>query len=328
MSKTLQRILITGANGYLGRRLILRLSDPAHPVSVRAVVRSQRAAEALRRLPESARPEVLVLDYSDAEALTRAAEGCRYAVHLAGIIKESSTSQFADAHEATTAALAKAADRAGLRRVVYLSILGSHSDSTNPCLASKGRAERILLEAATPALVLRVPMVIGPGDFVSKALAREAQATFAPLLRGGAGREQPIDANDVISAVLAGLGLSQRDDAGHDDADGGRSALDGVALDLAGPVSLSRRELLERTSSLYDNRPRVVPVPLALEMGLAWLFEKLLRDPPLSRAMVGVLNHDDEIDVSDACKCLGIKLTALDETLRRCVGPEAPKWTP
>lgn len=320
MSANSQRILITGANGHLGRRLILRLADLAHPVSVRAVVRSQRAADALLHLPEHARPEIFVLDYSDAEALTRAAEGCHYAVHLAGIIKESSTSRFADAHEATTTALARAADRTGLRRVVYLSILGSEPDSTNPCLASKGRAERILLEAATPVLVLRVPMVIGPGDFVSKALAREAQASFAPLLRGGAVREQPIDADDVIAAVLAGLDLLQPEGAANDP---GHCALDGVALDLAGPVSLSRRELLERTAALYGNRPRVVPIPLALEMGVAWLFEKTLRDPPLSRAMVGVLDHDDDIDVSDSCKRLGIQLTPLDETLRRCVGPEA-----
>jgi len=315
-----KRILITGANGHLGRRMILRLADSAEAVSVRAVVRSQRAADALLSLPEGARPETLVLDYSDAEALSRAAEGCRYAVHLVGIIKESSTSRFEDAHEATTTALARAADSAGLRRVVYLSILGSEPTATNACLRSKGRAERILLEAATPALVLRVPMVIGPGDFVSKTLAREAQANFAPLLRGGAGREQPIDADDVISAVLAGLDIPPHE---GNAVEGVRGPLDGVALDLAGPVSLSRRELLERVADLYGKNPRVVHVPLALEMGLAWLFEKLLSNPPLSRAMLGILDHDDDIDVSETCKRLGIELTPLDETLRRCVGPGA-----
>jgi len=48
-----------------------------------------------------------------------------------------------------------------LERIVYLSILGSLPDSPNPCLASKGRAERMLLEDRVAATVLRVPMVIG-----------------------------------------------------------------------------------------------------------------------------------------------------------------------
>ena len=51
------------------------------------------------------------------------------------------------------------------------------------------------------------------------------------------------------------------------------------------------------------------------------LAEKLLANPPLTRAMLGVLDHDDDIDPKPACDALGIQLTPLDETLLRCVGP-------
>ena len=51
--------------------------------------------------------------------------------------------------------------------------------------------------------------------------------------------------------------------------------------------------------------------------------EKLSKNPPLTRAMVGVLDHDDDVPVEETCERLGIRLTPLDETLRRCVGPEA-----
>ncbi len=307
MSDPQGRLLITGANGHLGRRLIAKLAGRR---PLRAVVRSERAASQVRALPEAEQLEIVVLDYTNADALTRAARDCSHAVHLLGILKESSTSRYAVAHEATTRVLALAAEVQGLRRIVYLSILGSHPDSPNACLASKGRAERILLEAKTPALILRVPMVLGEGDQASRALRAQAQAALVPLLRGGRGREQPIYAGDVVEACLRGASAPDLDD---------------LALDLAGPESISRRELLARSARLHGRRPRVLPIPLALNLVAAALLEKLLRDPPLTRAMLGVLDHDDDLDPSGACRRLQLELTPLDETLRRCVGPEADR---
>jgi uncharacterized protein YbjT (DUF2867 family) len=299
------RVLITGANGNLGRRLIQRAlgkADDARPV--RAIVRSERARQSLADIPNL---DVAVLDYTDSEALARAADGCDSVVHLVGIIKEGSNSSYESAHEATCTALANAAAKAGIRRVIYLSILGSKPDADNDCLASKGRAEKILLDGATPTLVLRVPMVLAPGDYASQALRRQAQSRIVPLLRGGAGREQPVDADDVVSAILRGIDLPASDD---------------LALDLAGPESVSRRELLERCAALYDNHPIVLPVPAFLMKAFALLLERLTANPPLTRAMVGVLDHDDDIDPGQACKKLGLNLTPLNETLAKCVGPE------
>ncbi|MFQ5417996.1 MAG: SDR family oxidoreductase [Myxococcota bacterium] len=303
------RILLTGANGHLGRRTIARIgAGAARPV--RAVVRSERAAAVLRALDTGADVEVYVLDYHDEEALTRAADGCDTAVHFVGIILENKHNRFADAHEATCRAMAAAAQRAGLRRIVYLSILGSRPDSPNACLASKGRAEEILLNGSTPAVVLRVPMVIGPGDTVSRQLSNQARSRFVPLLRGGVAVEQPIDAEDVVSAILGAL-----DRPGQED----------IALDLAGPESITRRELLERTAALHGNRPTVIPIPRALELFAAAALEAILSAPPLTRAMIGVLDRDDAVETATACGRLGIHLTPLDETLERYVGPKA-QW--
>ena len=301
----LGRILITGANGSLGRRLIARLAAQGTPV--RAVVRSERAAAALRDLPE--KPETAVLEYADAAALEAAARGCEAAVHLVGIIKESATSSYAAAHEATTDALLRAAAGSGLARIVYLSIPGAHPEARNACLASKGRAEHALLDSAISSVVLRVPMVLGPGDFAARALRGQARAKWVPLLRGGRGLEQPIDAEDVISAAIVALSSS---------------ALSNVALDLAGPESLPRRALLQRCAALYDNEPSVLPLPVGVLRALAWVLEKALGNPPLTPAMLEILAQDDAIDASSASERLGIRLTPLDDTLRRCVGPEAP----
>jgi len=293
----LGRVLVTGANGALGRALVVHLHSIG--ASVRALVRSERAAATLRALPSP--PEVAIVAWSDAAGLASAAAGCEAAVHLVGVLKETPAQRYADAHEGTARALAAAAKQSGLRRVVYLSILGCDAASTNACLASKARAEAILLEPPLATTVLRLPMVLGSDDPASRALRAQARSGAVPLVRGGASLEQPIDAGDVVRAIVAALA---------------RPDLAGRVLDLAGPESLPRRELVRRAAALRGAAPRIVPIPLAAVRLFAAIAERLLAAPPLSTAMLEVLEHDDRVDPRPACEALGIDLTPLDDTLR------------
>ncbi|CAG0980153.1 NADH dehydrogenase,E; NADH dehydrogenase [Myxococcaceae bacterium] len=307
MASTRGRILVTGANGNLGRRLLERLAAEDGPAP-RALVRSERAAVAVRELRFSDRIELAIADWNDAPALERAMAGCERVVHLIGILKETKATRYADAHEATCRALVAAAGGAGILRIVYLGILGSSTTSTNACLASKGRAEEILRTSGIPTTTLRVPMVLGPGDIAARALRAKALAPFVVLPRAGATLEQPIDADDVVRAIVAALDAS--DPAG-------------ATLELAGPESLPHRDLVRRAAALHGRSPRILGVPVGAVGLFAALAERAFSNPPLTRAMLGVLEHDDRIDPGPACRVLGLALTPLDVTLRRCVGPDA-----
>jgi NADH dehydrogenase len=301
-------VVVTGANGHLGRRLIRRLRQAPAASPVRAIVRSEAAAAVLQALPGAWRPEIVVVDYGDEAGLARAFRGSRAVVHLVGILKETATTKYAQAHETTASTVAKAAAESGVGRIVYLSILGATPDSRNPCLRSKGRAERILLEREVPSVILRVPMVLGPGDVASRALRGQALARWLPLVRGGACLEQPIDADDVVAAVCSALD---------------QEGLAGAAFDLAGPECLTHRELVMRAASLWGRKPRVVPVPLRVVRLLARIAQRALAEPPLTVPMLDVLERDDHVDPGPACARLGVELTPLARTLARCVGPAA-----
>ncbi len=297
------RVLVTGANGSLGRALIQHLGATGR--AVRALVRSERAAATLRSLQQP--PEIATVDWSDAPGLAHAAEGCDAAVHLVGVLKETPTQRYTDAHEGTARALVTAAKAGALRRIVYLSIVGANPESANACLASKARAEAILLAQPLATTVLRLPMVLGGDDPATWALRARARKSVVPLVRGGASLEQPIDARDVVAAITAALERPQ---------------LAGRVLDVAGPESLARRELVRRAASLLGNTPRVVSIPLALVRGFAALAERISASPPLTTAMLDVLEHDDCVDAKAACDLLGITLTPLDDTLRRVVASD------
>lgn len=287
------RVAITGANGHLGLRVLERFTD------ARAIVRSAVAGRHIAATRTGV--DVQILDYTDTSALTRALGGFGAVVHLVGILKESANSRYQQAHEDATRSLVEAAHSAGVERIVYLSILGAHPGSSNACLASKARAETILLDGPVPAVVLQVPMVLGEGDHASRSLAAQARSKVAFTFRASS-LEQPIYAGDVIDAILAGLRLEQ---------------IGGMRFLLAGPESLSRRQLIERAAALLDVRPHIVSLPRALGMALAFVMEKSSANPPLTRAMLGVLDHDDDVDSTAAAQRLGVVLTPLDEMLRR-----------
>ncbi len=294
------RLLITGANGHLGLKLIRQLNQDKPDLRIIALVRSDRAAETIRR--ENLQVDIHVNDYHDAAGIAVAGQGCDAVVHLVGIIKESMTNTFSMAHEETCRALVEAGLSASA--IVCLGIVGSDLGSGNECLSSRARAEKILQAGAIPTTVIRVPMVLGPGDYASMSLSRHARARIVFSFRCGS-LEQPIHSEDVISALVAALDLTPQN----------------RILELAGPEVIPRRELIKRAGRVVDSTPLVISLPLSLGYLLAWLLKNFSRNPPLTAAMLGVLDHDDQVDTAAATSLLGLRLTSLDNMLRRVLKP-------
>ncbi len=302
------RILLTGANGHLGRLVIRAVADDADALPVRAVVRSENAARSLDDLPSPERREVRIIDYRDRTGLEAAAQGCDAAIHLVGILKATRANRYESAHEQPAEALSAACSAAGVGRIVHTSIHGADPASGNGCLASRGRTDDILLASPVPAVILRVPMVLGPSDIAAEALRRQATSGRARLVRGGAALQQPIAAADVVAALLAAC----RPGAPAD-----------VVLELAGPESLTHRALVERTARVLGREVAFASTPMFAAHAFAWLAETLSADPPLTRDMLEVLEQDDAVDPEPARRALGIELTPLDRALRTAFNTEA-----
>jgi len=292
------KIAVTGANGHLGTRLIKTMMAEHEVV---AIVRSETARHALlKRYPSLT---VCISAYKNAEILSKALTGCEAVVHLVGIIKESLGNRYVDAHENACTTLVKAASQLSVHRIIYLSIVGSAVDASNICLRSKGRAEQILLSSSIGTTVIQVPMVLGEGDFASYAIRKKANALISFGFRCGS-LEQPIYAGDLIKAIQSILKMDSPP----------------KTIQLAGPESLTRNALVKRAGQIVRKSPAQLSLPLSLGMFLAYLCERLPQ-PPVTRAMLGVLDHDDNLDVSAACKAVSLKLTSLDDMLRKVIIP-------
>lgn len=294
------RVVITGANGHIGRRLIRRLNEESPETEIVALVRSVRAASTIER--ENLRAAVHIVDYGDAPGLRKAVGQCDVIVHLVGIIKASRGNTYEQAHESACRALVSA--DLGASHLVCLGVVGTHPDSGNACFRSRARAEEILMGSDIPASVLRVPMVLGPDDYATWSLGRNGSKKIVFTFRGTS-LEQPIYSEDVTTAVLAAMKLSPA----H------------RVLELAGPESLSRSSLIKRAGRILGHNPCVASLPVSLGYLVAGILEVLVPNPPVTVAMLGVLDHDDAVDVKACCELLGLELTTLDETLAKVLEP-------
>lgn len=290
------QVLLTGATGYVGGRLLPRLLADGH--EVRALSRSpDRAA-----LP----PEVDVVkgdpvaDDGLDEALA-GAEVAYYLIHSMGR-GAGSASQFAQRDRTAAGNFARAAKRAGVGRVVYLGGLGGDGPESSEHLRSRHEVAEILAEEGPEQLYLRAAMVIGSGSAsfeMLRHLVGRLPAMICP--RWIDTRTQPIAIGDVED-VLA-LAASRSDLIGE--------------IQLGGAEVLTYRDMMNRTAMVMNRRaPLVLRVPLLtprlssywvtlvtpIESGLArplidGLSEEMLvsADPP-----AGV--NDDPLDFESAVR--------------------------
>ena len=294
-------VIVTGANGHLGKRLIQRLSNV---VPVTALVRRTSARAELRTLcQQSSSLNIRLTDFEDIPELKKAMSDGSHIVHLIGTIKETHSNPLEKSHEDCANAVCLAANALGINRVIYVSIIGAALDSPSICLRRRAAVEAIFSHNIDGSDILRFPMVLGENDRASRSLSRRASSKLVVLYRGNS-VEQPIYAGDVINAIWSCLNKPSQQKR---------------LFNLAGPQAISRKSLVQKAGRVINNTPRIISLPLFFGMGLAKTSEILLKNPIVTRDMLKILDHDDDIDCAAACSFLGVELTSLEEMLERCL---------
>ncbi|MEJ2677713.1 MAG: NAD-dependent epimerase/dehydratase family protein [Gemmatimonadota bacterium] len=254
-----ERVLITGATGFVGSHLASALAE-GH-FKVRALVRSTsnlRHLEALGFEREEA-------DLRDAAALVKAVRDVDIVLHLAGLTRARHEAEFRDVNVEGTRRLVEAMVKSGRpRRLVYVSSLAAagparngrpvHPDDEPHPLTAYGRskldAERLCLAAQKTfgVVVLRPPAVYGPGDRSLLPFFRLARHGVLPIPSGPARRLQLIHAADLAEAICR---------AGVAEGAGG-------IYHTAEPRAYTWREVLDLVAEAVGQSGRGVRVPAGL----------------------------------------------------------------
>lgn len=301
-----QRILLTGASGFVGRYLFHALQ--AAGCKVRCASRNPERAQ-----QDEPDRDWVHLDLEKPETVQPALDGCHGAFYLIHGMSDGDDYEMREVRSAET--FATAAQQSGLQRIVYL---GGVQPAGTPSrhLRSRMRTGEILRQGGASTVELRAAMIIGSGgsswDMVRDLSVRLPIMILPKWLQN---HSQPIAITDVIFALLAALALP-KDMAG--------------VYDLPGPETISHRDLLQRVAAIYSTiRPVMIDVPvLTPTLSSYWIMLVSRADGKLARELVQGLTSDLTADEGIWQHFPQHQRTSLDQAIRHAYEDEKVSENP
>lgn len=266
-------VLVTGATGFIGRRLVPALLDAGHDV------------RAMTRHPETydGPGEPVGADVMDADSLGPALDGVDVAIYLVHSLDDPDFER-KDAEAARHFSAAAAA--AGVRQIVYMGGLGDEDQDLSAHLLSRREVEGLLGADGVPVTVLRAAIVVGHGGIsweITRQLVKNLPAMVVPRWVGT--RTQPIAIDDVVR-YLTGV-------VDHPDAIG-------RVFEIGGSEQLTYREMLQGAARQMNGRSvPIVVVPL-LTPGLSSRWLSLVTDVDVTTGRNLIDSMSTEVVVRDA----------------------------
>ena len=290
-------ILVTGASGFVGRHVVQALL--AAGKDVRALVRDPKQGASLGA-------ELVEGDMTDAASLRRGVAGADAVVHLVAV-RQGKEETFQRVMVQGGADLIQAAKEAGVRRFVLMSALGTREDTKDlvPYYRAKWDVERLVQGSGIDHVILRPSFIFGPDGGIIPTFRRLVKlAPVTPVIGSGERRIQPIWVDDMAAYFVKALDLG---------------AATNRAFEVGGPDPLSWNEFWARFRRALGVRRRpTIHVPVGLMRVNALLTERLPGDIPLTRDLLTMLEHEDNVVTNDeAVQTFQIPLVPLDEQLRR-----------
>lgn len=255
-ARTALNILLTGASGFIGKRLMAALQAKGHRV-ICTVRRSSRAIE-MKNV------ETIPVDFvqdSDPSVWVPRLAGIDVLINTVGIIRERGTQNFTAIHVRTPCALFRACELAGVGRVIQISALGADRDARSRYHLSKRDADDYLASLPLRSVIVQPSLVYGPGGASARLFNILASLPVIGLPGGGRQRVQPVYINDLIDGIVALLDAK---------------ISPGVRLPMVGPAQVTMRSFLEQLRSAMHLSPgRFLTVPNTLASLAAVIGEKV-----------------------------------------------------
>jgi NADH dehydrogenase len=298
-------VCILGGTGFIGTRLVARLLNDGHRVTV--LTRNREQHRDLRVLPG------LVLencDVYDAAALAERFRGQEVVVNLIGILNERGFggSGFRRTHTELTRGALQAARSAGVARLLQMSSLGAAVDAPSYYLRSKGEAERLIQNDSGQVdwTIFKPSVIFGPGDsFLNRfAALLGALPWIFPLAKPNA-RLQPVFVDDVVEAFVRCL---------H----GGATSRQ--TYELGGPQRYTLREIVAFVAKITGRRRLIIGLPDGISR-LQALVMDFVPGKPFSSDNYRSLTVDS-VCRDDGFARLGIKPQSMNGAARLYLGAD------
>lgn len=293
-----QLVLLTGATGYVGGRLLSVLQDRG--VRVRCLTRRPGALNDR----SNRTTEIVAGDVLERESLDTAfadIDTAYYFVHSMGANRD-----FEEQDRIAAANFAKAAASAGVRRIVYLGGLGNPDQKLSKHLRSRQETGDVLREHHTQVIEFRASIVIGSGSVsfeMIRSLVERLPVMICP--RWVQVKAQPIAIEDLLSYLLAALDLPS-----------GPSQV----YEIGGPDQVSYGEIMQEYARQRGLSRWMIPVPLLTPyLSSLWLGLVTPLYARIGRKLVESLRNPTLISNNLAAKTFPVRPRSLRDAIARAL---------
>ncbi|MDE3245270.1 MAG: SDR family oxidoreductase [Acidobacteriota bacterium] len=291
------RVLVTGATGYIGGRLVPRLTAKGH--QVRCLARNPARLEG-RNWPGVEIIQGDLGDPSQAAAALRGIEVAYYLVH-----SMAAGQAFRERDQSMALAFGEAAAQVGVKRIIYLGGLGDPEKVHSKHLISRQEVGRCLAESGVPVIEFRAAVIVGSGSAsfeMIRALTERLPIMITPTWVNT--RCQPIGIRSVLEYLVEALD--------HPDSEG--------IFEIGGTDILSYREMMLRYANIRGLRRIIwsLPVPRP-ELSSRWV--DLVTPIPFRIAHPLVESLQTEVVVRDdrALQVFSVRPTGYDKAVHRAL---------
>ncbi len=297
------RILVTGATGYIGGRLVPDLLERGYQVRVMVRAPSSELAE---RWPDA---EVVVADALKIDSLHEALDGVHTAYYLIhSLLLGQKMFEAADTLAARN--FRAVAEVCGVSRIVYLGGLGDRSAAVSPHLRSRMEVAGELAAGKVPVTILRAAIIIGSGSASYEIIEHLVKnCTIMPVPHWArSNRCQPISVRDVIRYLVGCLEME---------------ATTGKSYDIGGPDVLTYVDMLRVIANVYGQR-RFFPPSLIANTTLFGYLASLFTPVPARITVCLMEGLKDEVVCQDheIKKVIPIEPLSYRESLLRAMSRE------
>ena len=286
-------ILVTGATGFIGSRLVKKLNEIGY--TVKAISRNRKQKSNGIKFEKT--------DVFDLDQITNSLQGVKVAFYLLHSMEgdKKHWKKFAKREKIQAENFLKAATKAGVKRIIYLGGLVNQSLSLSPHMKSRQDVGKILASGRIPVTELRASVIIGAkgGSFTMlKYLVERLGIMICP--KWVKSLTQPISVDDVIEYLVRTLDFPET--SGH-------------VYEIGGPEKLSYKELMKKYANHLGKKIYVLDIPcLTPRLSSYWVDLITPVKASLARPLIDSLKHDSVVRDDSISKIIQIPLMSVEKS--------------
>ncbi|HDD35631.1 MAG TPA: NAD-dependent epimerase/dehydratase family protein [Candidatus Desulfofervidus auxilii] len=287
-------IFVTGGTGFVGNHIVGALLSLGE--GVKCLVRPG-SEKRLRHKVEMVKGDIFLPD------LAKRIEGCKAIIHLIGIIREFPKKgiTFKKLHVDATYAALEAAKKAGIRRFIHMSALGTRENAVSEYHKTKFEAETLVKESGLVYTIFRPSVIYGPYDHFVTMLSKVIKISpILPIIGDGLYKMQPVHVKTVALAFVFALYLSQSENK---------------VFELGGPEALSYNKIVDIIANVFNKKIKKIHVPLNM---VNFFTKRLQNFPfyPLTEDMLVMLLEGNVVKDNKFYEVFPLKPIRFSEGLR------------